>query len=57
MRTCQKLFPCWMELVPAGSKTDPLLSKARRITELGRAPRSVQKKGEEMQQVLKQKFR
>jgi len=32
VRRCQKLPLCWTETVPAGSKTDLLLAKAKRIS-------------------------
>jgi len=35
LRSCQKLPPCLIEPVPAGSKTDPLLAKAKPISDSG----------------------
>ena len=35
MRRCQKLPPCQMETVPAGSKMDPPLGKAEPIIKVG----------------------
>jgi len=36
-RSCKKLPPCLIEPVPAGSKTDPPLAKAKPISDGGRA--------------------
>jgi len=38
VRSCQNLPPCLTEPVPAGSKTDPPLAKAKPISEGGSAP-------------------
>jgi len=35
VRSCQKLPPCTMEPVPAGSKTDPPLAKAKPVSDGG----------------------
>jgi len=35
VRSCEKLPPCLVEPVPAGSKTDPLLAKAKPISDGG----------------------
>jgi len=35
VRRCQKLPPCLIEPMPAGSKTDPLLAKAEPISDGG----------------------
>ena len=32
-RSCKKLLPYPIDPMPAGSKTDPLLAKAKRITD------------------------
>jgi len=37
VRSCEKLPPCLVEPVPAGSKTDPLLAKAKPICGSGSA--------------------
>jgi len=37
VRSCQKLCPCLIEPMPAGSKTDPLLAKAKPISDGGSA--------------------
>jgi len=37
VRSCEKLPPYLIEPVPAGSKTDPLLAKAERISDGGSA--------------------
>jgi len=37
VRRCQKLPPCQMEPVPAGSKTDTLLAKAEPLSDGGSA--------------------
>jgi len=37
VRSCWKLHPRLMEPVPAGSKTDPLLAKAKPISNSGSA--------------------
>jgi len=37
MRSCEKLPPCLMKPVPAGSKMDLLLAKAKPISDGGRA--------------------
>jgi len=37
VRRCHKLPPCQMEPVPDGSKTDPLLAKAKTISDSGSA--------------------
>ena len=37
VRSCQKLPPCPIKLMPAGSKTDPLLAKAEPISNSGSA--------------------
>lgn len=34
-RTCQKLPPCWTDLVPDSSKKDPLLAKTEPISYAG----------------------
>jgi len=36
-RSCQKPPPCLIKPVPAGSKMDPLLAKAKPISDEGRA--------------------
>jgi len=35
VRSCEKLSTCLTEPVPAGSKTDPLLAKAKAISDGG----------------------
>jgi len=35
VRSCEKLSPCLTESVPAGSKTDPPLAKAKPISDGG----------------------
>jgi len=35
VRSCEKLPPCLIEPVPAGSKMDPLLAKAKPISDGG----------------------
>lgn len=35
MRSCQKLPPCLIEPMPAGSKTDPPMAKAEPISDDG----------------------
>lgn len=35
MRSCQKLFLCPVETISMGSKTDPLLAKAKPIRDSG----------------------
>jgi len=37
VRSCKKLPPCLIKLVPAGSKTDPLLAKVKPISDSGSA--------------------
>jgi len=37
VRSCQKLPRCLLEPVPAGSKPDPLLAKAKPISDSGSA--------------------
>jgi len=37
VRSCQKLPPCLIKPVPAGSKTDPPLAKAKPISDGGSA--------------------
>ena len=37
VRSCWKLAPCLMESMPAGSKTDPVLAKAKPISNGGSA--------------------
>jgi len=37
MRSCEKLPPCLVEPVPASSQTDPLLPKAKPISDGGNA--------------------
>jgi len=37
VRSCEKLPPCLIKPVPAGSKTDPLLAKAKPISDGGSA--------------------
>ena len=37
VRSCEKLPPCLVEPVPAGSKTDLLLAKAKPISDGGSA--------------------
>jgi len=37
VRSCGKLPPCLIKSVPAGSKMDPLLAKARPISDGGSA--------------------
>jgi len=37
VRSCQKLPPCLIELMPAGSKADLLLAKAEPISDSGSA--------------------
>ena len=37
VRRCEKLLPCLIKSVPAGSKMDPLLAKAKPISDGGRA--------------------
>ena len=37
VRSCEKLPPCLIKPVPAGSKTDPPLAKAKPISDGGRA--------------------
>ena len=38
VRSCKKLPPCLIEAMPAGSKTDPLLAKAKHFSDGGSAP-------------------
>jgi len=35
--SCEKLLPCLIEPVPASSKTDPLLAKAKPVSDSGSA--------------------
>jgi len=37
VRSCEKLLPCLLKPVPAGSKTDPPLAKAEPISDGGSA--------------------
>jgi len=37
VRSCEKLPPCLIQPVPAGSKTDPPLAKAKPISDSGSA--------------------
>jgi len=37
VRSCQKLPPCLIDPVPAGSQTDPLLAKGKPVSDGGRA--------------------
>jgi len=37
VRSCEKLPPCLIKPVPAGSKTDPLLAKAKPVSNGGSA--------------------
>jgi len=37
VRSCEKHLPCLIKPVPAGSKTDPLLAKAKPISDGGSA--------------------
>lgn len=48
MRSCQKLLACPVEAMPAGSKRDPLLAKARPISSGGSTSGIAVKKGKEM---------
>jgi len=37
VRSCEKLLPCLIKPVPAGSKTDPPLAKAKPVSDGGSA--------------------
>jgi len=46
VRSCEKLPPCLIKPVPAGSKTDPLLAKDEPISDGGSTSDNIFKKGQ-----------